>query len=71
MTLRLRPSSLGVTSKTITRCRAPDLIGRQTDARGLIHGIGHIIDKALDILVNLFNRPGFCLEDRLRIFLYV
>ena len=47
------------------------LISGQTDARSLIHGIGHIIDKTLNIIGNLFHRPGFFLENRLRIFLNI
>ena len=58
----MRPSSLGGDVEDNDPVPGPYLIGRQTDARSLIHGIGHIIDKALDILANLFNRPGFFLE---------
>ena len=46
-----------------------NLIGRQADARRFVHGIGHVIDKTLNIVGNFFHQPGFFLENRLRIFL--
>ena len=43
-----------------------DLDRRQADAVGGVHGVQHVVHERTKIVINLFNRLGDFLQDRIR-----